>query len=138
MIAVVVTAAVLTKPQYQALIDRANARVTKAENATRRGITPTASPARIAQLLDGQAAAESANARMFAAAEPPARVRKVNAELVRAERLFAAELRTMAHEIRTSKHPRATVSAMLHGPGPHPGPQLLDRAIARLHKLGYR
>lgn len=137
MIAAVVAAATLTKPQYQALLDRANARVTASETAAHRGLTPNASQAKVARLLDAMAATEEGNARMFAVARPPAAAVAANRLLVRGERLFAREQRAFAARIRRAPS-RAVARRILSGPGPQLGPHLLDRAIAQLHALGYR
>jgi hypothetical protein len=134
VIAAVVTAAVLSKPQYQALLTRADARITLAEGAAERGITPTASRVQVARLLEGWAAAEATNARAFSAATPPSPVRAANALLVRGERMYAAEIRQAAHDVRVAKSPRAVVVNLL---GHARGPRLVDRALAQLKKLGY-
>ena len=134
MIAAVVTAAVLSKPQYQALLAKADARITLAEGAAERGITPKASRVKVATLLEGWATAEAANARAFSAVTPPAAVRTANALLVRGERLYAAEIRQAAHDVRTAKSPRAVVVKLLSHAR---GPRLVDRALAQLKKLGY-
>jgi len=137
MIAAVVAAATLTKPQYQVLLDRANARVTASESAAHRGLTPNASQVKIARLLDAMAATEAANARMFAVARPPAAAVAANRLLVRGERLFASEQRAFAARIKRAPS-RSAAQRILSGPGPQLGPRLLDRAIAQLHALGYR
>jgi hypothetical protein len=137
VIAAVAVAAALTRPQYQVLLDRANARVSKAEAAAQNGLTPKATRADVERLMGKMAHAEAANSAMFAAASPPADVASVNGHIVRAERLYAAELRDIVHRVHIAKS-RAEILKILQGPGPHPGPQLLDRAIVQLHKLGYR
>jgi hypothetical protein len=134
MIAAVVTAAVLTKPQYQALLSKANARITVAEGAAERGITPKASPVRVATLLEGWAAAEATNARMFASVSPPVPVRAANDLLADGERIYADEIRQAAREVRVAKSPRAVVVKLLSHAR---GPRLVDRALAQLKKLGY-
>lgn len=134
MIAAVVTAVALTKPQYAALLGKADARITVAEGAAERGITPKASRARVATLLEGWASAEAASAHSFAAATPPQAVRSANRLLVRGERLYAAEIHTAAREVKTAKNPRTVVVKLLSHAR---GPQLIDRALAQLKKLGY-
>jgi hypothetical protein len=136
VIATVAVAAVLTKAQYQALIDRANARIEKVDSAAQKGITPHAKPLRVAALIDAMGQAELANAAMFAAAHPPAPVAEVNREIVHAERVFAAEDHAIAQQIRHAKNKRATAMRLLQR-GPQRGPKLLDAAIAKLHRLGY-
>lgn len=137
MIAAVVVAATLTKPQYQALLDRANARVSRAEAAAQKGLTPKATQVEAARLVRVMARAETLNARMFAAATPPRVVAGVNGQITRAERLFARELLQVAVQVEQAPT-HAAAARILHGPGPKAGPRLLDRAIARLHALGYR
>lgn len=137
MIAAVVVAATLTKPQYQHVLDRANGRVTKADAAAHRALTPSATRADAARALRTMSAAERANARLLASVTPPPRAAAVNAAIVHAERVFAAELDVFAQRVETAPT-RAKALAILHGPGPQRGPRLLERAIARLHALGYR
>jgi hypothetical protein len=134
----ILVAAALTKPQYQALLERADRRVTAAETAAERGITPRTKPAKIATLLDGMAAAEAANARMFASAAPPANARAVTALLVRGERTYATELHAAANQVRTTADPAAYVRRLFSGGGPKVGPRLVDRALAQLKRLGYQ
>jgi hypothetical protein len=134
VIAAVVTAAVLTKAQYQVLLHKADVRITVAEGAAERGITPKASRVRVATLLEGWATAEDANSRMFSKVAPPASTRGANALLVRGERIYAGEIRTAAHKVRVADNPRAVVVDLLsHAQGP----RLVDRALAMLKKLGY-
>ena len=134
MLAAVVTAITLTKPQYQQLMVQADKRVTIAEGRAESGITPHATRAHVATLLNGWAAAEAANARMFARADVPAPVRNANALLVRGERAYAAELRHAAREVRTAKSPKQVIGALFSNAT---GPRLVDRALAQLKKLGY-
>jgi len=64
----------LTKPQYQALLTSANARIQTSETAAAEKIAsaPHASHARAAGALERWADAEATNTRMLAAANPPA------------------------------------------------------------------
>jgi hypothetical protein len=137
VIAAVVVAATLTKPQYQRILDRADARVAKADAAAHRALTPAATRADAARALRTMSAAERADAGLLARVAPPPRAAAVNAAIVHAERVFAAELDVFAHRVETAPT-RAQAIAILHGPGPQRGPKLLERAIARLHALGYR
>jgi hypothetical protein len=134
VIAAVMSAAALTKPQYQALLTRADARITLAEGAAERGITPKATRTRVAFLLEGWAAAEAANARMLSAVEAPVDVQGANTLLVKGERVYAAEIRQAAREVKTAKSPRAVVVKLLSHAR---GPRLVDRALAKLKRLGY-
>ena len=128
----------LTKPQYQALLTKANARIQTTETAAEKlGFAPHASHARAAAALERWADAEATNARILAAANPPAATRKANAVLVSAERLEAAELQHLARIVRTSPGAGHVMQIAQRTMTPRAGAPL-DHAIAQLHKLGYR
>jgi len=128
----------LTKPRYQALLTKANARIQTTETAAEKiAFAPQASHARAAGALERWADAEATNARILAAANPPAAARKANALLVSAERLEAAELQHLARIVRTTPGAGHVMQIAQRTMTPRAG-ALLDRAIAQLHKLGYR
>jgi len=128
----------LTKPQYQALLTKANARIQTTETAAEKiAFAPHASHTRAAGALERWADAEATNARILAAANPPAAARKANALLVSAERLEAAELQHLSRIVRTTPGAGHVMQIAQRTMTPRAG-TLLDRAIALLHKLGYR
>ena len=128
----------LTKRQYQALLTSANARIQTTETgAEKLGFARHASHARAAAALERWADAEATNARILAAANPPAATRKANALLVSAERLEAAELQHLARIVRTSPGAGHVMQIAQRTMTPRAGAPL-DHAIAQLHTLGYR
>jgi hypothetical protein len=128
----------LTKPQYQALLTKANARIQTTETAAEKiGFAPNASHARAAAALERWADAEATNARILAATNPPAAARKANALLVSAERVEAAELQHLARIVRARPGAGHVMQIAQRTMTPRAG-ALLDRAIAHLHELGYR
>jgi hypothetical protein len=128
----------LTTPQYQALLTKANARIQTTETAAEKiGFAPHASHARAAAALGRWADAEATNARILAAANPPVAARKANTLLASAERLEASELQHLARIVRTTPGAGHVMTIAQRTMTPRAG-ALLDRAIAQLHKLGYR
>jgi hypothetical protein len=126
----------LTKPQYEALLARANAQVTKVETAAERGLTPKATPARVEALILAWATTETRLGKSFRAVEPPAGAAGANALLASGELEFGRELKYAATHL-----PRKTADI---GPflerrlGVAKGPRKVDRALAKLKALGYR
>jgi hypothetical protein len=129
---------VLTKPQYQALLTQADARVEGSESAAVKiAFARHASHANAAGALERWAAAEATNAHILGAATPPAPTRAANKLLVRAERMQADDLRTLARIVRATPGTGNVQRIAQRTMTPRAG-KLLDRAIVLLHKLGYR
>jgi hypothetical protein len=128
----------LTKPQYQALLTQADARIQRTESAAEKiAFAAHASHARAARALEQWAAAEATNARILGAVLPPAPARAANRLLVRAEQLQAHDLRTLARIVRATPGNGNVQQIAQRTMTPRAG-KLLDRAVALLHKLGYR
>jgi hypothetical protein len=126
----------VTHADYQALLRRANAEVTRAQapinDALAGGAFTTASLRRLILAL------ASTNLRLgseFAAVVPPeAAARRANTALAKAERDLGLETRTMAH--RLPAKPKS-LAAFLARQNPKGGVEL-DRAIAEVTAAGYR
>ena len=127
--------AALTKAAYQAMLKRANARVTKAEGAAEQGLSPGATPAHVKALVLAWAHTETQLGRSFGSVRPPANAASANALLARGEIAFGAELAAAANHL-----PQKTAAI---GPylqrvlGHAKGPGMIDRALAKLKAGGY-
>ena len=84
--------AALTKAAYQAMLKRANARVTKVEGAAEQGLSPGATPAHVKALVLAWAHTETQLGRSFGSVRPPANAASANALLARGEIGSGAEL----------------------------------------------
>src|SRR2546430_10641523 len=129
------TSAALTKPEYQAMLERANARVTKVEGAAEQGLSPGATRAQVKALVLAWAHTETQLGRSFGSVQPPANAASANALLARGEIAFGAELAAAANHL-----PQKTAAI---GPylqrtlGHAKGPGMIDRALATLKAAGY-
>jgi hypothetical protein len=127
--------AALTKAAYQAMLTRANARVTKVEGAAEQGLSPGATPAHVKALVLAWAHTETQLGRSFASVRPPASAASANALLARGEIAFGSELTAAANHL-----PQKTAAI---GPylqrvlGHAKGPAMIDRALAKLKSAGY-
>src|SRR2546425_11577101 len=93
------TSAALTKAAYQAMLKRANARVTKVEGAAEQGLSPGATPAHVKALVLAWAHTETQLGRSFGSVRPAANAASANALLARGEIAFGAELADAANHL---------------------------------------
>jgi hypothetical protein len=133
--ATAVGATPLTKAQYQALLTKADARVTKVISAAENGLKAGKSRAEMTKLLRDWAQTETQLGNSFKATYAPTAVTAPNTLLSRGEILFGKQLTTAANNLPEK------VSAI--GPyldqalGNASGPAMVDEALRQLHKAGY-
>ena len=117
------------------MLNRANARVTKAEGAAEEGLTPKATRAHVKALINAWADTETQLGESFRTARAPAKVSRANALLARGEIVFGAELRYAASHLPRKK---AAIGAYLQQRlGDAKGAGMIDRALAKLKAAGY-
>ena len=127
--------AALTKAAYQAMLKRANARVTKVEGAAEQGLSPGATPAHVKALVLAWAHTEAQLGRSFGSVRSPADAASANALLARGEIAFGAELAAAANHLPQRT---ATIGPYLQRALGHAkGPAMIDRALAELKAAGY-
>jgi hypothetical protein len=126
----------LTKAQYQAMLHRANARVTKVEGAAEQGLTPKSTRKQVKALLLAWANTETELGTSFRAAKPPANAAKANALLARGEITFGGEIKSAATHLPRKK---AAIGPFLQRTlARAKGGGLIDQALAQLKAAGYR
>jgi hypothetical protein len=128
-------ATALTKAQYVAKLEQANARVMRVETAAEKGLTPKATRAQVETLLLAWANTETQLGKSFRSVQPPAKVRAANTLLAQGEITFGAELRFAATHLPQKK---AQISAFLQRRlSSARGAAMIDRALKKLKAAGY-
>jgi hypothetical protein len=127
--------AALTKAVYQAMLKRANARVTKVEGAAEQGLSPGATAAHVKALVLAWAHTEKQLGTSFGSVRPPANAARANALLARGEIAFGAELAAAANYL--PQKTAAIAPYLQRALGHAKGPSMIDRALAKLKAAGY-
>jgi hypothetical protein len=127
----------LTKAQYVAKLRAANAASAKVDDAAHAALgSKTKTPTEVRALFVAMGRKHVAIGREFAALTPPAAAAKANRDFARAEVIFGRQNEAIAAKLPTSS--RAAMLKYLQSLKPPSGGALLDRAIAELHKAGFR
>ena len=125
----------LTRTQYRALLNGANASVTRVETAAERGLTPKASLAQARALLLAWASTETRLGKSYRAVAPPRDAVRANTLLWQGELKFGSELAFAANHLPKQKAKvRAFLTSRL---GNATGARKIDAALALLKKAGY-
>jgi hypothetical protein len=125
----------LTKAQYQAMLMKADARVTIVTSAAENGLKVGKSPAEMKKLLLDWAQTETQLGNSFKTTQAPTAVTAPNALLSRSEILFGKQLSTAAENLPTKVS--AIGPYLDHSLGHASGPRMIDQALQQLHKAGY-
>ena len=125
----------LTKAQYQALLTKADARVTKVTSAAENGLKAGKPRAEMRKLLLDWARTETQLGQSFRATQAPTAVTAPNALLSRGEILFGTQLLAAASSL--PEKASAIGPFLEHALGNASGPSMIDQALRQMRKAGY-
>jgi hypothetical protein len=125
----------LPKPVYDAMLQRANRDVGRAEGAAEKALAARASRAELRRAILAWASTESRLGKSFRSVRPPARAAAANALLARGEIAFGSELAAAATHL--PRAPQAIAGYLQRKLGRASGAAMIDEALKKLKAAGY-
>ena len=126
----------LSKAQYIAKLQAAEASTSKAENAAMKTLqSKTSTAAQVKKRFFAMGKAQVDVGRAFATIVPPTAAVKANHDFARAEALLGHQNEAIAQKLPTTKPAIVKYLQSLKSPS---GGRMLDRAIAELHTAGFK
>ena len=125
----------MPKVEYNAMLKRADARITIVEATAQKRVASSAPRERVKASFLAWARTETQLGKSFRSISPPARAAKANDLLARGEIAFGSELAQAAAHLPSNQ--RAIAPYLQRTLGHAKGAGMIDRALSLLKKAGY-